>query len=500
MKSRTLTCTTAIALLAVLVPPLGLAAQDSLEHKDNHKHHHYKLIDVGTFGGPQSWVFGAFEQQATTLNNAGTVVGGADTSNSNPNYPNVNPVLGPALLFGYADPFVFQAFKWNEGALINLGTLPGGYNSFPSSISANGLVAGTSENGVIDPVGGFPEVHAVLWKDGQIMDLGTLDGKTESVALAVNNRGQVVGGASDASFNARAFLWTEDQGLQDLGTLGASGALATQINDPGQITGVSGLCDTCNQDAFFWEKGNMQRIPDFGGPISGPAALNNRGQVVGQSDLPGGAKSHAFLWEKGVLTDLGTLPGGTGSGARWINEAGDTVGVSQNGQIYHAVLWKRRKVVDLGAVDQCSIAESINSEGQIIGESDNCDGVPLHAFLWENGGPIVDLNTLIPPGSGLTLTLAVSINDRGEIAGQATTSNGDNHAFLLVPCDEKHGDGEGCEDGRGTDATQSIPAQVSQNLTTTTTQPSLPSERMNAIRARLAHRYPYRGFGSYQSK
>jgi probable HAF family extracellular repeat protein len=442
MKSRFLICFTAMMLFGALAVPLRLAAQDS-----HHEHHHYKLIDIGTFGGPQSWVFGAQEAPAATLSNAGAV-GGADTSDSNPNFPNFSPLMGVGFLFNYPDPFINHAFKWNEDGLTDLGVLPGGYNSFAQWISSNGLIAGASENGAIDPVFAWPEVHAVLWKEhGHVMvDLGTLPGGYESSPLGVNNRGQVVGGATDASSNFRAFLWTEDQGLRDLGTLGGSNALASQINERGQIAGESALCDTCNQDVFFWEHGNMQRIPDFGGPISNASALNNRGQVVGQSDLPGGANSHAFLWEKGVLTDLGTLPGGTGSGARWINEAGDIVGESQNGQIYHAVLWKHHKIIDLGTIDPCSIAESINSRGQIVGESENCDGIPLHAFLWENGGPIVDLNTLIPPGSGLTLTLAVSINDRGEIAGQATTSDGDNHAYLLVPCDEKHGDDERCDD------------------------------------------------------
>jgi len=40
-----------------------------------------------------------------------------------------------------------------------------------------------------------------------------------------------------------------------------------------------------------------------------------------------------------------------------------------------------------------------------------------HAFLWENGGPMVDLNTLIPAGSSLQLVFAFAINDRGEIVG-----------------------------------------------------------------------------------
>jgi hypothetical protein len=49
------------------------------------------------------------------------------------------------------------------------------------------------------------------------------------------------------------------------------------------------------------------------------------------------------------------------------------------------------------------------------------------------------LNSLVPSGSGLTLTEAWSINDRGEIAGWGNLANGDVHVVLLVPngnCDD----------------------------------------------------------------
>ena len=58
---------------------------------------------------------------------------------------------------------------------------------------------------------------------------------------------------------------------------------------------------------------------------------------------------------------------------------------------------------------------------------------------------MVDLLSLIPPGSGMQFRVADSINDRGEIAVQGILSNGDYRAILLIPCDENHPGVEGCD-------------------------------------------------------
>jgi probable HAF family extracellular repeat protein len=465
MKSRKRRFIQAIVLFAALAIPLRLVAQHDLD-RSNQKHHHYKLVDLDTFGGPQSWVFG-WNEVPGIMSNAGAVVGGADTSASNPNYPNFNPFMGlPFMLNAIPDPFIQHAFQWHDGDITDLGVLPGGYNSFAQWISGNGTIVGASENGTIDPLTAWPEVRAVLWEEGQITDLGTFGGN-ESTALAVNDRGQVVGIASNTipdpfsgfGTQGRAFLW-QNGAKQDLGTLGTGTfAIATFVNKHGQVAGaaftntiINPITLLPNQDTFFWQDDGqgMQDIGTFGPGLSFPNAMNNRGQVVGQSDLPGGAGTHAFFWDskKKVLTDLGTL-GGSGSTAHWINDAGHVVGGAStpNDQSFHATLWKHGKITDLGttAGDPCTLAQSINSEDQIVGYTWDCNGTALHAFLWEDGGPMVDLNTLIPPGSTLQLVMATSINDHGEIGGQGVTSNGDNHAFLLIPCDDKHSDGEGCD-------------------------------------------------------
>ena len=112
----------------------------------------------------------------------------------------------------------------------------------------------------------------------------------------------------------------------------------------------------------------------------------------------------------------------------------------------HAFLWKKGVLTDIGTVDgdDCSAGVTINSANQIVGQSFACDGSVSHAFLWENG-KIVDLNSLISHGPDMQLQVAGDINNRGEIAGFGALPNGDQHAFLLVPCDDKHPDVEGCD-------------------------------------------------------
>jgi probable HAF family extracellular repeat protein len=182
--------------------------------------------------------------------------------------------------------------------------------------------------------------------------------------------------------------------------------------------------------------------------------------------------AHPFLWDRGVLTDLGTL-GGTFGFAAAINDAGEIVGYAsvQGDQAIHGFLWKNGVKTALGTLDsdQCNFAFAINSKGQVLGGSlPTCTGdeSTSRGTLSEDGGPMVDLNTLVPPGSALRLTLPLTINDRGEIAGVGVLPNGDAHAFLLIPCQE--GDG-GCGDAaEGTTTTQSNPGSVTQERTTAT--------------------------------
>ncbi|HST12000.1 MAG TPA: hypothetical protein VLL05_16605, partial [Terriglobales bacterium] len=181
MKSKTWSFVIAMTLFATLAVPVQLAAQD--ERPDSPKHHHYKLIDVGTFGGPS----GLYSHPSSVdMNKRGMATGMADTGIQDPFAPNC-----------FYDCWVDHAFVW-DGKTTDLGTLPGGLSSFPVGINDSGVVVGQSQNATIDPLTGVPELRAVLWQNGRILDLGTLEGN-EGNALAINDRGQVVGAATNAT-------------------------------------------------------------------------------------------------------------------------------------------------------------------------------------------------------------------------------------------------------------------------------------------------------------
>jgi len=474
MKSRTLASTTAVVLLAGLAVPVQPAAQGNQANK----HHHYKLVDIGTFPGLSIYNRRVTSNGSTPtefqqmLNDRGTLVGGADTPLVNP-YNCFNP-FNQSI-----ECYVQHAFSWQNGKLTDLGTLPGGSSSFAYFISDNGLITGGSEIGALDPNVGTPEYHAVLWANGTMTDLGTLGG-TSSNGNGVNNAGQVIGTAQNAipdpfsiaglGTQTRAFLWQNGK-THDLGTLGGPDGFPQYVNNNGQVAGVSYTSNIPDPntglpplDPFLWENGKMKDLGNFGGTndFIGPFlfGLNNTGEVTGTMALAGDQIYHAFLWDGKKLIDLNTTSGGLGgnySFAQGLNDSGEVVGIASlpGDQLFQAFLWQSGVMTDLGTLhgDPCSEAGSINSSGQVVGASQSAAGgcnFYTSAFLWENGGPSVDLNDLVPPHSGLFLLGANWINDRGEITGRgvpAGCGDGDicGHAFLLIPCDENHPGIEDCD-------------------------------------------------------
>ncbi|HKS75830.1 MAG TPA: hypothetical protein VJQ82_21640 [Terriglobales bacterium] len=308
--------------------------------------------------------------------------------------------------------------------LTDLGTLGG---RFASAIAINsaGEVTGESElstPGSYDPF---------LWTPtGGMQDLGNLGG-SNNCGFAINSAGNVTGQAeANLSTGAsHAFLWTSSTGMQDLGILNVnpdSFSLGKGIDDQNRVVGWED--DPQGTRSLLFANGRIFDLQRRSGEsFSSANALNDKGQVVGEG-LP-----DAVLWTKAKgLTHLGMLAHSTFSQAFGINPSGTIIAGDNDDQNsnFSAIAWildtssGTYTINDLGA----GAAFAANDGCQVVGNS----GL-FHAFVWTANEGRVDLNTLIPPNSGLVLHYAYGINNAGQIVGTAVDSKGNDHAYLLTP-------------------------------------------------------------------
>lgn len=333
------------------------------------------------------------------------------------------PILMCSLFAGHA------AAEVGAYSVTDLGTLGGNGTAQAFAINEAGQVVGYATTASL-------KYHAFLWDNGVMTDLGTLPTGSTSRAFGLNDNSQVVGFAFDGSAaggaHNHAFLW-ENGVMTDLFPEPAH-SVANAINDAGQVVGQYNL-----NRPFIWQNGGFIELGSFGGGNSWGYALdiNNAGQVVGSSPVNNGSEGlsqHAFLWEGGVMIDLGALPGLPDSRAHAINELGQVVGFSSffdpdtTDEIFESFLWEDGVMIDLGVPGDLNRAHDINDSGQIVGWSSS------GAYIYEDG-VVTNLNTLLPAGSGVSISVATGINNAGQIVGYGLFG-GRFHALLLTPAEE----------------------------------------------------------------
>ncbi|HKA20082.1 MAG TPA: hypothetical protein VKN18_17465 [Blastocatellia bacterium] len=353
-----------------------------------------------------------------------------------------------------------------------------GGSSRGSSINNRGWVAGFSL------LTGNQRRHATLWRDGSILDLGTLGGpdKNSSVVWPVKNSRGIIAGISqtDAAevlgenwscsaffsgpkqfgYTCLGFVWESGVKRALLPLPGGHNSFATGADNIGQVVGwaENGVHDsTCVPPQVLqfrpviWGPGTEQirDLPLIAGDTSGAAtAINNRGQVVGISGICDQAvgrysAKHAVLWDNGNAVDIGNLGVELWNTPMALNQHGDVVGflgtdpTDLDGNFLRGFFWSKKEGIQeieplplAGHIS--SQANGLNEGGQVVGFSCTIDS-DCRAFLWENG-VLKNLNDLVAPGFNGVLLFAQDINDQGEITGRAfDPATGLRRAFVAVP-------------------------------------------------------------------
>ena len=288
----------------------------------------------------------------------------------------------------------------------------GGLNSRGFAINSLSVVAG--DTFTVVPM--EPRSHAATFNGKLVTDLGVLPGYAYSRANGINATGQVVGFSSVLrdSAESRAFLWTAQGGMSDIGTLGGAYAQANAINDTGFVTGTAQIpAPVAMTHAFIYNPRGagpaaMRDLGVLGGYSSYGMAINNYNHVAGYSTIkPNNESVHAFFYDGNKMLDLGSLGA---NASRW------------------------------GA--DVSVALSVNNLDQVVGYSylPVVGDMPIQqvAFLWTRNGSgptkMVNLNKLVVNGTNYLLTSATGINDNGQIVASAyDLQNGGVHALLLTP-------------------------------------------------------------------
>jgi len=236
--------------------------------------------------------------------------------------------------------------------------------SMVAGTSENGEVDSTCPGATVSPQ--TIEFKPVIWmkpfpwSQVRLQELGTVDGDPDGIAFAINDLGQAVGASGNCGpFNVieqnnltplHAVLWRNGNAV-DLGNLGGDGKFAgiyaTGLNLDGQVVGTSDTAGDASFHGFLWQQGHITDLGTLpGDAYSSAIAISNDGLALGVS-VSASFSPRAALWRNGTATDLNTLvPQDTAlylESACSINDKGEIIGfaaLKSNPSESHAYLAK----------------------------------------------------------------------------------------------------------------------------------------------------------------
>jgi probable HAF family extracellular repeat protein len=318
-------------------------------------------------------------------------------------------------------------------SITDLGAVPGQRESAGYGLNVSGEAAGVSSS----PGGDIP----TLFSGGQAINLGTLKPMDIAVATCINGFEDVAGYEPETSSSpevSHAFVYSAGKLFDiDSPSLFPSGTMAEGINDSGEVVG-EGLLNNSSFHAFLYANGKMVDIGPPGAYQASAVAINNNGQIVGNAYFTGGGGG-AFLYANGTFTYLAP-PAGASVSASSLNSVGQVAGSIYTSSGTHAAVYASGHWKDLGGVTGAALdGTGINAAGQVVATAI----FPIQSYhpfrpgkhvgyVIGSNGPI-NLNTLIPAGSGYTITDAIAINNAGQILCDASSTASIKHAVLLSP-------------------------------------------------------------------
>ncbi|WP_258725421.1 hypothetical protein [Cellulomonas sp. NS3] len=292
-------------------------------------------------------------------------------------------------------------------AAVDLGTLVPGTETVATAVNARGEVVGVSGS------------RAFLWSDGVLTDVSALTGLTYLTLTDINRRGQVVGSyVSDEDGTEHAVL-IDGATVTELGE-----GTALHVNDHGVVAGLLG--GALGGAPFRWERGvrtDLTEVPGRAVSLSRVVDLNERGtvlaQVVGpESDFEDLGHRQGYVWTRDGVTLLAdpalryVVPSDLDDRGR---VTGFTGVPDAPGSTSAFVWWRGELTLLRDPVQGCfENGVGLDDHGRVlVGTTCPANGVGLteHA-LWDDG----DVTPVEPP-AGATLRSPVVLGAQGLVAG-----------------------------------------------------------------------------------